>query len=32
MGFINKETNLQVLKMCQGNVNIAVERLLNMMG
>ena len=32
MGFVNKETNIEVLKKCYGNVNAAVERLLNMMG
>jgi len=32
MGFVNKDLNLQVLKQCSGNVNVAVERLLNMMG
>jgi len=32
MGFTNKEANLQALSTCNGNVNLAVERLLNMMG
>jgi len=32
MGFVNKELNIQVLNQTQGNVNAAVERLLNMMG
>ena len=32
MGFVNKETNIQVLNQTQGNVNAAVERLINMMG
>lgn len=30
MGFINKELNIQVLKDCYGNVDAAVEKLLNM--
>ena len=30
MGFINEEANIQVLKQCSGNVQFAVERLLNM--
>lgn len=32
MGFVNKELNIQVLNQTQGNVNAAVERLINMMG
>ena len=32
MGFVNEETNIQVLKQCSGNVQFAVERLLNMFG
>jgi len=32
MGFLNKDLNLQVLVETHGNVNAAVERLLNMMG
>ena len=32
MGFVNEETNYQVLKQCSGNVQFAVERLLNMFG
>ena len=32
MGFINEETNIQVLKRCSGNVQFAVERLINMRG
>ena len=32
MGFINEETNIQVLKQCSGNVQFAIERLLNMLG
>ena len=32
MGFINEETNLQILKQCSGNVQFAVERLMNMLG
>ena len=32
MGFINEETNIQVLKQCSGNVQFAVEKLLNMLG
>ena len=32
MGYINEETNLQVLKQCNGNVQFAVERLINMPG
>ena len=32
MGFVNEETNIQVLIQCNGNVQFAVERLLNMMG
>lgn len=32
MGFINKEVNIQMLKSTNGNVNAAVERLLNMLG
>lgn len=32
MGFINEETNIQVLEQCNGNVQFAIERLLNMMG
>ena len=32
MGFVNEETNIQVLKQCSRNVQFAVERLLNMLG
>jgi ubiquilin len=32
MGFINEEANIQVLKQCSGNVQFAIERLLNMLG
>ena len=32
MGFVNEEANIQVLKQCSGNVQFAVERLLNMLG
>ena len=32
MGFVNEETNIQVLKQCSGNVQFAIERLLNMLG
>ena len=32
MGFLNKEVNLQALQATSGNVEAAVERLLNMMG
>jgi hypothetical protein len=32
MGFIDETTNLDVLKQCNGNVNIAIERMLNMLG
>jgi len=32
MGFVNKDLNIQVLQQTQGNVNAAVERLINMMG
>ena len=32
MGFINEETNIQVLKQCSGNVQFAIEKLLNMLG
>ena len=32
MGFVNEETNIQVLKQCSGNVQFAVEKLLNMLG
>ena len=32
MGFVNEETNIQDLKQCSGNVQFAVERLLNMFG
>ena len=32
MGFVNEETNIHVLKQCSGNVQFAVERLLNMLG
>jgi hypothetical protein len=31
MGFINEEANIQVLKQCDGNVQFAVEKLLNML-
>jgi ubiquilin len=30
MGFVNKELNIQVLKSCFGNVDAAVEKLINM--
>ena len=32
MGFINEETNIQVLKQCSGNVQFAIEKLINMLG
>lgn len=32
MGFINEEANIQVLKQCSGNVQFAIEKLLNMLG
>ena len=32
MGFINEETNIQVLKQCDGNVQFVIERLINMLG
>ena len=32
MGFTNKAVNLEVLQQTGGNVEVAVERLLNMMG
>ena len=32
MGFINDEANIAALKETGGNVNAAVERLLNMLG
>lgn len=32
MGFVNKETNLQVLIATNGNINLAIERLFNLMG
>jgi hypothetical protein len=32
MGFTNKDVNIQILQQCNGNVDIAVERLLNLMG
>ena len=32
MGFINEETNIQVLKQCSGNVQYAIEKLINMLG
>ena len=32
MGFVNEETNIQVLKQCSGNVQFAIEKLLNMLG
>ena len=31
MGFINEEANIQVLKQCDGNVQFAIEKLLNML-
>lgn len=31
MGFVNEESNLDALKMTDGNVNAAVERILNML-
>lgn len=30
MGFCNEETNIAVLKQCQGNVQFAIEKLINM--
>lgn len=32
MGFTNEETNLQMLQQCNGNVNLAIERLFATMG
>lgn len=32
MGFVNKEVNLKILQETGGNVEIAVERLLSMLG
>ena len=32
MGFIDEETNNQVIKQCSGNVQFAIERLLSMLG
>ena len=32
MGFINEEKNIQILKQCSGNVQFAVERLINILG
>ena len=32
MGFVNEETNIQMLKQCNGNVQFAIERMLNMLG
>jgi ubiquilin len=32
MGFVNEETNLEALKATGGNVQAAIERLLNMLG
>ena len=31
-GFNIEETNIQVLKQCNGNVQFAIERLINMLG
>ncbi len=31
MGFTNKQLNIQVLQQCMGNVDAAVNKLLNMM-
>ena len=28
MGFTNKEANIEILKQCYGNVDLAIERLL----
>jgi len=32
MGFTDENTNLDILKQTNGNVNIAIERLLGMLG
>jgi ubiquilin len=32
MGFTNKEANIQALQATNGNVEAAIERLLNMLG
>ena len=32
MGFQDEETNLQMLQQCNGNVNLAIERLFAYMG
>jgi ubiquilin len=32
MGFVNEETNIEALKSANGNVQAAIERLLNMLG
>jgi len=32
MGFVNTELNIQVLDQTGGNVQIAIERMLNLMG
>ena len=32
MGFSDEETNLQMLQQCNGNVNLAIERLFAFMG
>jgi ubiquilin len=32
MGFVNEEVNFDVLKQVGGNVDLAVERLLNLLG
>ena len=32
MGFTDEATNLQVLQQCNGNVNMAIERLFAVMG
>ncbi len=32
MGFTNEEVNIDVLKKSGGNIDIAVEKLLNMLG
>ena len=32
MGFTDEDTNLQMLEQCNGNVNLAIERLFAFMG
>ena len=32
MGFTDEATNLQILEQCNGNVNMAIERLFAVMG